>query len=256
MNPNAHDTVAVAAADPLVRLEGVGKAFRAVRHPPLLAEALGRRLARRSRAGGRFWALRGVSFELRRGERVALIGPNGAGKSTLLTLLAGTTEPTEGQLEVHGRVAALLELGAGFHPDLTGRENIRLLGSLLGLRRAEVEAQTTSIETFADIPEFLDAPLRTYSSGMMLRLAFAVMVHSGPDIFAVDEVLAAADAHFQARCFEWLAEFTARGGTTIVVSHVIERVRAFCTRAIWLESGRLRADGPMGAIAHEYGARQ
>lgn len=240
----------------LARLEGVGKAFRSVRHPPLLVEAIGRRLGHWSRPAERFWALRDVTFEVRRGERIALIGPNGAGKSTLLTILAGTTDPTEGRVEVCGRVAALLELGAGFHPDLTGRENIRLLGSLLGMPRADVEARASAIEEFAEISDFLDAPLRTYSSGMMLRLAFAVTIHSDPEIFAVDEVLAAADGVFQTRCFEWLTKFTARGGAAIVVSHVIERVRSFCTRAVWLDGGRVRAEGPFEEVARAYGANR
>ncbi|MCX7819760.1 MAG: ATP-binding cassette domain-containing protein [Kiritimatiellae bacterium] len=240
-----------ATADVLARFDGVGKAFRTVRHPPLLAEALWRRLTRRERPA-MLWALRGVSLELRRGERVALVGPNGAGKSTLLTLLAGTTRPTMGTVEVRGRVAALLDLGAGVHPDLTGRENIWLLGSLLGLSRAQIQARADQIEAFADIPEFLDAPLRTYSSGMLLRLAFAVLIHTDPDIVAVDEVLAAADQKFQARCFDWLAEFTRRGGAAIVVSHALERIRWFCARAVWLEGGQVRADGPMADVIRAY----
>lgn len=238
----------------VIQLRGVGKAFRVRRHPPLIAEALHRRLLCRNAGREVFWALREIDLEIRRGESVALIGANGAGKSTLLSLIAGTTAPTEGSVGVHGRIGALLELGAGFHPDLTGRENIRLLGSLLGMDRNRIESRFDSIVDFSGMAAFLDAPLRTYSSGMEIRLGFAVTIHSDPDILIVDEVLAAGDQRFQERCASFLEAFRAAGGTTLLVSHERRRAREVCDRAVWLKAGRVRADGPIEEIVPAYEA--
>ena len=239
---------------PVIRIEGLGKAFRVRHHSPLLAQILVRRFRRRTGEPELFWALRDISLTIRRGESVALVGGNGAGKSTLLSLIAGTTAPTEGSVEVRGRIGALLELGAGFHPDLTGRENIHLLGSLLGLSRTEIRERFEAIVAFSGLAEFLDAPLRTYSSGMHVRLGFAVTAHSRPDILVVDEVLAVGDQDFQARCLGFVEEFGRAGGTTLFVSHDLRRVREACARAVWLETGRIRADGPTAEIAARYEA--
>jgi lipopolysaccharide transport system ATP-binding protein len=189
-------------------------------------------------------ALLGVSFEIAPGEMVGVIGRNGSGKSTLLKLLAGIARPTSGSVAVRGRLAALLELGAGFHPEISGRDNIEINGLLLGLSRRQIAARFDAIVRFAEIEEFLDAPLKTYSSGMAVRLGFAIAAHSDPEVLLVDEVLAVGDEAFSHRCLEKFAEFERAGKTIIVVSHDLALVAERCRRAIWLDGGRLAADGP------------
>ena len=189
-------------------------------------------------------ALVDLSFEIARGEMVGIVGPNGSGKSTLLKLLAGIVRPTRGSVEVRGRLAALLELGAGFHPEITGRENIEINGLLLGLSRRQIAARFDEIVRFAELEEFLDAPLKTYSSGMAVRLGFSIAAHSDPDVLLVDEVLAVGDEAFSHRCLEKFAEFERAGKTILVVSHDLALVSERCRRAIWLDRGRLQADGP------------
>jgi len=189
-------------------------------------------------------ALVDLSFEIARGEMVGIVGPNGSGKSTLLKLLAGIVRPTRGSVEVRGRLAALLELGAGFHPEISGRENIEINGLLLGLSRRQIAERFDEIVRFAELEEFLDAPLKTYSSGMAVRLGFSIAAHSDPDVLLVDEVLAVGDEAFSHRCLEKFAEFERAGKTILVVSHDLALVSERCRRAIWLDRGRLQADGP------------
>ncbi len=200
----------------------------------------------------RFLALDDVSFDFAQGETVGVIGSNGSGKSTTLALIAGVLRPQVGKVEVAGRVAPLLELGAGFHPELTGRENILLNGILLGLTRQEVLARMAEIIAFSELESFLDQPLRTYSSGMMARLGFSVAAHLDPEILLIDEILAVGDLHFQAKCLEKLDEFKKRQVTIILVSHSLGDVRSFCDRVIWLKDGKLAADGEPGFVISRY----
>jgi ABC-type polysaccharide/polyol phosphate transport system ATPase subunit len=197
-------------------------------------------------------AVDGVSFEIRRGETVGIVGQNGSGKSTLLQLLTGTLRPTRGTCTVRGRVAALLELGAGFDPELTGRENVYLNAAVLGLRRAEVDARFDAIAAFADIGHFLDHPVKTYSTGMFVRLAFAVAVSIEPDVLLIDEALAVGDLRFQIKCLERLRALQQRGVTILLVSHSVDQVKRFCARCLWLDAGRLVMDGPAGLVADRY----
>ncbi|HXM77103.1 MAG TPA: ABC transporter ATP-binding protein, partial [Thermoanaerobaculia bacterium] len=200
-------------------------------------------------------ALTDVSFEVAPGETVGIVGPNGSGKSTLLKLLAGIVRPTEGEVEVCGRLAALLELGAGFHPELSGRENVEVAGLLLGLTRKEIARRFDAIVRFAELEEFLDAPLRTYSSGMAVRLGFSIAAHSDPDVLLVDEVLAVGDEAFAHRSLEKFSEFEKAGKTILLVSHDLPLVAARCRRAIWLDAGRVAADGPAPETVARYRER-
>ena len=204
------------------------------------------------RAPRPFWALQDVSFRVAEGESVCLVGDNGAGKSTLLRMICGLGRPTRGRATVEGRVAALLELGAGFHPQLTGRENLYVSAIVSGLRRAEVDARLREIVDFAEVGAFLDQPLRTYSSGMQMRLAFSVAVHVDPSVLIVDEALAVGDARFQARCVERIESFHRQGRTLLVVSHDLALVRRICRRAIHLRAGRVVSDGPAGPVIDAY----
>jgi len=204
----------------------------------------------------RFHALKHVSFQLDRGESLAVIGPNGAGKSTLLGLVAGLTGPDEGTVSVRGRVAALLELGSGFHHDLTGAENINLNAALLGMSRARTAGLLDEIVEFSGIGDFLHEPLRTYSSGMIMRLAFSVAVHVDPDILLIDEVLAVGDQAFQAKSFDKIREFRARGKTLLCVSHASGMVQQLCDRAIWLDGGELIMTGSVDDVLAAYAGHQ
>src|SRR5262245_9627618 len=187
-----------------------------------------------------FWALRNVSFEVKRGEVVGIIGRNGAGKSTLLKILSRITEPTEGRIRIRGRVASLLEVGTGFHPELTGRENIYLNGSILGMTRSEIKCKFNEIVAFAEIEKFLDTPVKWYSSGMYVRLAFAVAAHLAPEILLVDEVLAVGDAAFQKKCLGKMGDVANREGRTVLfVSHNMMAVKQLCATGIWFNNGRM-----------------
>ncbi|MDE3113700.1 MAG: ABC transporter ATP-binding protein [Chloroflexota bacterium] len=197
-------------------------------------------------------ALRDVSFAVDRGQAFGVIGSNGSGKSTLLKLIAGTSKPTSGTLDVNGRVSALLELGAGFHPDFSGRENAYLNGSLLGLKRKAMDAAMPSIEAFADIGRFFDAPVKTYSSGMYARLGFAVAVHVDPDVLLVDEVLAVGDEYFQHKCFAKISEFRREGRTIVLVSHDLGAVSRLCEQIMWLDGGRVAAMGKVRDVVNAY----
>ncbi len=199
-----------------------------------------------------FWALRGVSLEVRRGEVFGIIGRNGAGKSTLLKVVSRVLRPTEGRVWLRGQVAPLLEMGGGFHPELTGRENVFLNGTLLGHSRREVEARFEPIIDFAELGEFMDAPLRTYSTGMVARLGFAVATAWEPDILILDEVLAVGDEAFQRKCQTRMRAFRDHGATVLMVSHSSATVEALCQRAMWIDHGTVRALGSSGEVAAEY----
>jgi len=199
-----------------------------------------------------FYALQDISFEVNRGDSIGIVGRNGAGKSTLLQIIVGTLQPTTGSVEVHGRVAALLELGSGFNPEFTGRENVYLNATILGLSRAEIDAKFDDIAAFADIGEFIEQPVKTYSSGMLVRLAFAVQVQIQPDILVVDEALAVGDTLFQKRCFQQMEKLIANGTTLIFVSHDQEAVRTLTSRAILLKDGRMKVFGGSAEVILEY----
>lgn len=199
-----------------------------------------------------FWALRGVSLEIQPGEVVGIVGRNGAGKSTLLKLLSRITVPTEGRIRINGRVASLLEVGTGFHQELTGRENIFLNGAILGMSRNEIIRKFDEIVAFSEVEEFLDTPVKRYSSGMYVRLAFAVAAHLEPEILIVDEVLAVGDASFQKKCLGKMGTFAQSGRTVLFVSHNMEAVRNLCQRGIWMKNGQVHKDGDIDDIVETY----
>jgi homopolymeric O-antigen transport system ATP-binding protein len=203
-----------------------------------------------------FFALKHVSFQVEPGESVAVVGRNGAGKSTLLGLVAGLAKPDEGRLTVNGPVTALLELGSGFHPDLTGRENLRLKAALLGMSRKQTAAAFDDIVEFAGLAEFIDEPLRTYSTGMIMRLGFSVAVNRDPEILLIDEVLAVGDVAFQAKCFERIHQFRNSGKTLLCVSHASGTVEELCDRAIWLDRGELIMSGALPEVMEAYAGQQ
>lgn len=198
------------------------------------------------------WALKGISFEIRAGETVGIVGSNGAGKSTLLKILSRITYPTEGHAQISGRVASLLEVGTGFHPELSGRENIYLNGAILGMSRAEIDERFQEIIEFAELEKFLDTPIKHYSSGMYVRLAFAVAAHLHPEILLVDEVLAVGDLQFQKKCLGKMEEAAGRGRTVIFVSHNLSAVSRLCNRCLLLEEGKLIMDGPSAEVIAKY----
>ena len=259
------------AADelPAIRVDGVSKVFRTWASPAqrlivpilhrsgsLLSAALPGVAARLHASAHRrihiHEALHGISFDLRRGEALGIIGLNGSGKSTLLQIIAGVLPATSGRVHTHGRIAALLELGSGFNPELTGRENIHINGAILGLERARIDAIMDDIVAFADIGDYIEQPVKTYSSGMALRLAFSVQVHVEPDILIVDEALAVGDAAFQAKAMTRIQEILARGTTLLFVGHDLNALRAFCQRAILLENGRMAMLGAPEEVIEEY----
>ncbi|CAN5566667.1 hypothetical protein BH09GEM1_BH09GEM1_37790 [soil metagenome] len=237
-------------ANARVEFSHVSKRFKLGARADSLREllpALGRALiGRRDRSSARedFWALRDVSFRVVPGEVLGIIGPNGAGKSTVLRLLNGLLAPDEGRVRVDGRIGALIELSAGFHPDLTGRENVFLQGAILGLSRADIRRRFDSIVDFAGVEEFLDTPVKRYSSGMNARLGFAIAVHAEPDVLLVDEVLSVGDREFQAKAFERLALEVQRGIPVVMVSHQLDRIASLCHRAVLLRNGTVAFDGP------------
>ncbi len=256
------------SSDIAIRVEGVSKAYRIWQDPSarLIAPAI-RSLARLfpkdsgpqrslvARAGRYyrdFYALQDINFEVRRGESVGIIGRNGSGKSTLLQIIVGTLTPTAGSVEVNGRVAALLELGSGFNPEFTGRENVFLNGAVLGLSRRQIEDRFDDIAAFADIGDFIDQPVKIYSSGMMLRLAFAVQTAVEPDVLIIDEALSVGDAPFQAKCFAEIRHLQSRGCTILFVSHDIGTVRTFCQQALWLAHGITQVQGPALEVCGAY----
>ena len=243
--------------DLALRVEGIGKRYWVHRESAAttLAEALTRtfdRAARRSRQENEFWALRDISFELRCGEALGLIGRNGAGKSTLLKIISRITAPTAGRITSFGRVATLLEVGTGFHPELTGRENIFLNGAILGMRRQEIRGKLDAIVEFSGIASFLDEPVKHYSSGMHVRLAFSVAAHLDSDLLLVDEVLAVGDAEFQRKCMGKMRDVADTGRAVVFVSHNLNAVQRLCGRALLIDAGRLEMNGPPGAVTARY----
>ncbi len=254
-------------SDVAIRLDRLGKAYRIsqrnnadprIRYGSLRDSLTGafrgmfRPKTKLNDADDLFWALKDVSCEIKHGEIVGIIGRNGAGKSTLLKIISRITEPTEGLGEVHGRIGSLLEVGTGFHPELTGRENILLNGTILGMKRAEVQRKFDEIVAFAEIDKFLDTPVKRYSSGMYVRLAFAVAVHLEPEVLVVDEVLAVGDAEFQRKCLDKLRAIGGHGRTILLVSHNMAAIRAICQRGIVLHHGRIVMEGDVNSVADQY----
>ena len=241
-----------------IRFERVSKRFHLRRNRPrsfrdiFVGRSRGPRPSDAPAKPENLWALRDVSFEVPAGETVALVGPNGAGKSTALKLISRIMVPTEGRVSVSGRVAALLELGAGFHPDLSGRDNVYLAGALAGMGRAEIDRKYGSIVDFSELAAFMDLPVKHYSSGMFARLAFAVSIHLDPDVLLVDEVLAVGDQNFQLKCLDRIADLHRQGLTICVVTHDMETARRLCQRAVWFDHGQLRADGAAEGVVREY----
>jgi ABC-type polysaccharide/polyol phosphate transport system ATPase subunit len=234
-----------------INIQNIGKSYRLFDRPiDRLKHTLFWRFGRKF--GREFWALKDVSFEIHRGETVGILGINGAGKSTLLQIIAGTLQPTEGQTIVNGRVSALLELGSGFNVEYTGRENIFLNGAILGLTNEEIIDRYDKILAFADIGNFLEQPVKTYSSGMVMRLAFAVAINVDPDILIVDEALAVGDIFFQAKCYRKFAEFQSQGKTILFVTHATDSVLKYCNRAVVLHEGQLVAQGKPGDMVNIY----
>lgn len=240
--------------NPAVEFDHVSKLFRLRdERPRSFQEAMIRAFYRqRLPSSHELWVLRDVNFTVLAGETLGIIGPNGAGKSTLLKLVGRILEPTQGRVRTYGRVAGLLEIGTGFHPDLTGRENIYLYGSLLGLRRGELASRFDAIVDFAGIGPFLDMPVRHYSSGMYMRLGFSVATSVDADILLIDEVLAVGDQVFQAQCLERIRELQRQGVTILLVSHDLNTVRQFCKSAVWLENGQVRAQGLVDDVVGQY----
>jgi lipopolysaccharide transport system ATP-binding protein len=235
-----------------IRFENVSKQFvlRPERHRSFQDVFIHR--FRHKGTKSQFWALRDVSLKIERGESVGIIGANGSGKSTTLKLISRIIRPTSGRITVVGRLSALLELGAGFHPDLTGRENIYLNGSLLGLSRREMARKLEDIVAFANLGQFIDIPVRNYSSGMYVRLGFSVAIHTEPEILLVDEVLAVGDAAFQRKCLERIGQLRREGVTILFVSHSLDIVQRVCQRAIWIDGGRVRADDVAETVIRQY----
>jgi ABC-type polysaccharide/polyol phosphate transport system ATPase subunit len=222
-----------------VRLERVSKRYRLGTH----------------RSSESFWAVRDISLEVPRGSSLGIIGPNGAGKSTLLKLLAGITAPTEGRISISGVLAALIEVGSGFHPELTGRENIYLSGSILGMRRREIAARLDEIVAFAGVERFVDTPVKWYSSGMYVRLGFAIAAHLHPDVLLVDEVLAVGDAEFQAKCLKRIHDLQQQGVTILFISHDLTSVEQLCDTAVLIDKGEKVAEGPPADVVSTYHRR-
>ncbi|MDA8218119.1 MAG: ABC transporter ATP-binding protein, partial [Dehalococcoidales bacterium] len=236
-----------------IKLEGVSKRF-ILHHERSRSfqEALVNLFRRRNGSREEFWALKNVSFEVRRGETLGLIGHNGSGKSTVLKLITRILEPTTGSIAVGGKVSALIEVGAGFHPDLTGRENVYLNGSILGIGRREMNSKLEEIIAFSELERFIDTPVKHYSSGMYARLGFSVAISVDPDILIVDEVLAVGDQSFQQKCIDRINHFRRIGKTMLFVSHSLPTVEKVCDRVIWLDHGLIMAEGAPRGITAQY----
>jgi homopolymeric O-antigen transport system ATP-binding protein len=249
---------------PIIKVEGISKQFRInpgeapSRRYDTLRESLVKLvrspLARNQSSSDTIWALKDVTFEVIPGEVMAIIGPNGAGKSTLLKVLSRIIEPTSGRVELYGRVASLLEVGTGFHPDLSGRENVYLNGAILGMKRREIDAKFDEIVAFSEVEKFIDTSVKHYSSGMYLRLAFAVTAHLDPEVMIIDEVLAVGDASFQKKCLRKMDDVTQSGRTVLLVTHSLAMVNQHCRRAILINGGRIHGMGPAEEVIAQYEA--
>lgn len=248
---------------PIVRIRNLSKRYRLPSSQgldPTLRDAFSesvkapfRRLVRRNPAGGdTLWALRDVSFDVGAGEVIGLIGRNGAGKSTLLKIISRVTKPTTGEVDLYGRVGSLLKVGTGFHPDLTGRENIYLNGTILGMKRAEIRRKFDEIVAFSEVERFLETPVKHYSSGMYVRLAFAIAAHLEPEILLLDEIIAVGDAAFQQKCIEKIREMPRKGHTVFFVSHNLETVSDLCHRVLYIRSGQLYDDADATTVIASY----
>lgn len=250
---------------PIIKVESISKRFRiqpreavSVRYPTLresLVTSIRSALKHPRGNGGRddmVWALKDASFDVMPGEVMGIIGPNGAGKSTLLKVLSQIIEPTSGRVELYGRVASLLEVGTGFHPDLSGRENVYLNGAILGMKRREIDAKFDEIVAFAEVERFIDTAVKHYSSGMYLRLAFAVTAHLDPEVLIIDEVLAVGDASFQRKCLAKMDDVTRNGKTVLLVTHSLGLVTQHCQRAILLSGGRIIRSGDANDVVNHY----
>ena len=238
----------------MIALRGVSKLYSLRADKQFLLRDIAMRLAGRKPRTMTFWALRDVTLDIRRGESVAVVGRNGAGKSTLLSVIAGTVYPTSGDVITHGRVSALLELGVGFNPDLTGRENVFLNAALLGMEEDDIRARFPDILAFSELEQFIDTPISKYSSGMIMRLGFSVAIHIEPEIMIIDEILSVGDAAFQTKCMTRMQALKERGTTFLVVSHAIGEIQRFCNRGILLDHGSVAADGPVADVIARYRA--
>ncbi len=237
-----------AVGDSVVSIHGLSKTYRVYPRPwDRLLEVLFRSSRHRE-----FRALASLDLEIPRGEALAIIGENGAGKSTLLKILAGVTAPTTGSLKIRGKVASILELGSGFHPEFSGRQNILLNAAMLGLNQRQVEEKTPGIIAFSELGEFIDQPVKTYSTGMSMRLGFAIATQVEPDLLIIDEALSVGDGYFQKKCMDRLVEYIAGGGTLLFCSHAMYYVSAFCSRALWLKDGKVEALGPVESVVRRY----
>jgi ABC-type polysaccharide/polyol phosphate transport system ATPase subunit len=249
-------------SETVIQVEGLGKRYRVGERERYLAlrDVLTRaftapfRRGRERRTRDYLWALRHVSFDVQQGEVIGLIGRNGAGKTTLLKILSRITRPTEGSAEIHGRVGSLLEVGTGFHPELTGRENVFLSGAVLGMRKGEIVRKFDEIVNFAGIERYIDTPLKHFSTGMQMRLAFAVAAHLEPEILFVDEVLAVGDIEFQKKCLGKMQEVSKSGRTIVFVSHQMNQIRRLCQRCMWIDGGRVQLSGSMLEVVSAYEA--
>lgn len=236
---------------PAITVDGVSKKFRLHRDRRTNLKEVVTARHRRNRYDD-FWALRDVSLQIERGSTYGLVGHNGSGKSTLLKLVAGIHRPTAGTITAHGRVSAMLELGAGFHPELSGRDNVYLNGSILGMGRRQIAESMDRIVEFSGLADFIDTPVKVYSSGMYVRLGFSIAVNLDPEVLVIDEIIAVGDEEFQRRCFDHLHELRRRGVTIVLVTHSMPLVQSLCDQAAWLDHGRLRQTGPATAVAGAY----
>ena len=241
-------------SEPIIKIENIGKKYSLGTKEPYysLRDSIAEFFTKKKKLKEEFWALRNVGFEIGRGETVGIIGRNGAGKSTLLKILSRITPPTEGKIEMRGRVASLLEVGTGFNPELTGRENIYLNGAILGMTKKEIDSKFHEIVAFSEVEKFLDTPVKRYSSGMYVRLAFAVAAHLEPEILIVDEVLAVGDAQFQKKCLGKMGDVAKSGRTVLFVSHNMVAIEKICQKVILLEQGRLVEQGDPTSIIEKY----
>lgn len=228
-----------------ISLTNVSKHYILHHEKPTLAESLFRKKEE-------FWALRDVSLEVRKGEKLGIIGPNGAGKSTLLKIIVGITVPSKGEVETNGRIASLIALEAGFHPDLTGEENVYINGLLLGMSKQRIKENFDSIVNFSGVRKFIDSPLHTFSAGMKLRLGFSVAIHADPDILVIDEVIATGDEEFQKKSYQKMQSFFRRKKTILFVSHDLKAVEKLCPQTLWLEKGRIKLLGPSKKVISQY----